>query len=143
MYASIGAWFYRYLAGIQLNALSPIVIRPRMTVDPTLLPRVHAEVVTRAGPVVVSFVRQSADVLSLQVTVPSNTQARLVLEALMPHSHCVSLTESGSQLRGEQAVSVDGVSELSENVADGHAVEMTLLSGQYHFEARWALLDGQ
>ena len=58
MFGSIGAWFYRDVAGIQLDGLEHTHIRPRMAFDHTLMPELHAEVVTVKGPIAVDYSRQ-------------------------------------------------------------------------------------
>ena len=54
---SIGAWFYRYLAGIHPNAGRGLLIHPRLTHNASLLPAVNAEVVTIWGAVTVDVQR--------------------------------------------------------------------------------------
>ena len=147
MFASIGAWFYRHVAGIQPNALSPIVIHPRMTADHTLLPSVSAEVVTVAGAVRVSYQRRSATTLEMEVVVPSGTQARLTLDPPLPSALCSKLIESGRQvimtrglsgwIRPLQFVVLPGVLEGSETAT--RQVELLLQSGRYSFEVEWHL----
>jgi hypothetical protein len=57
MFNSIGSWFYRYLAGIELNGLSTILVHPRMSHDAELLKYIEAEVVTIKGRVHVKWLR--------------------------------------------------------------------------------------
>ena len=151
MYGSVAAWFYCYLAGIDVNAFAPILIRPRMTVDPLLLPRVAAEFVSLAGVIRVDYERLNAGEVALNVTIPANTQARLTLEALLPRSRCVRLVESGRdvflpRLAGHSACAalhtrpVDGIEEVWEDVAAldlEHHLHLTLQSGHYLFKAVW------
>ena len=145
MFASIGAWFYRHLAGIQPNALSPIIIHPRLTSDHNVLPAVVAEVVTVAGAVKVSYVRRTATELSIEVSVPSGTEARLTLDPPMSSARCSRLSEGGQDVfeprqqswvsRPLQVRDVAGVSQMRETVEG--AVELLLQSGRYAFEAEW------
>lgn len=145
MFASVGAWFYRHLAGIQPNALSPILIHPRWTADHTLLPSVAAEVVTVAGSVRVSYERRSATALTIEVVVPSGTQARLTLDPPLPATHCWRLSEGERQVieppvdggwgRPLAVRRVAGVVEVRETVE--RQVELLLQSGRYSFEAEW------
>ena len=151
MYGSIAAWFYRYLAGIDVNGFEPILIWPRMTADPLLLPRVSAEFVSVAGLISVQYERVSAEEVALNVTVPTNTRARLTLEELLPLSRCVSLTESGRdvflpRLAGHNSYAVlhtqpvEGIEEVwEEETASGaeHRLHLSLQSGQYTFTAIW------
>ena len=143
MFASIGAWFYRHLAGIQPNALSPILIHPRLTADHTLLPSLAAEVVTVAGSVRVSYVRRSASTLQLEVVVPSGTEARLTLDPPLPTARCALLRESGLDVivpreQGSGVIEVRSVAGVTE-VREGseRQVELSLQSGRYVFEAEW------
>ena len=57
MFGSISAWFYRYVAGISINAFQPILIRPRMATNHSLLQQVHAEVQSIAGAITVDYFR--------------------------------------------------------------------------------------
>jgi len=46
MFGTVSAWFYRHVAGINLNGLEDILIRPRMAMDLSLMPYMSTEVVT-------------------------------------------------------------------------------------------------
>jgi len=147
MFASIGGWFYRHLAGINVNALSPILIRPRMTADHTLLPVVAAEVVTVAGAVAVRYERRSVGEWTMEVVVPSGTQALLTLDPPLPATRCARLRESGRVVivarkegrLGEvlEVREVAGVVEVTEGAE--RQVELLMQSGRYSFEAEWRL----
>ncbi|CAF1233683.1 unnamed protein product [Rotaria sordida] len=55
MFNSIGAWFYRYLVGIELNALKTITVHPRMSYDFDLLNHTEAELMTIKGTIRINF----------------------------------------------------------------------------------------
>ena len=145
MFASIGAWFYRHVAGINPNALSPILIHPRLTADHTLLPSLAAELVTVAGSVKVSYQRPSATELSIEVVVPTNMHARFTLDPPLSTARCSRLSESGQDLfvprkrsgwsRPLEVRHVAGVLEVGE--AAERQVELLLQSGRYAFEVEW------
>ena len=150
MYASIGAWFYRYVAGVDLNAFNPILIHPRMTTQGDLMGPVHVEVQSVAGAVVVDWVRENGEGqgeqrVLMSVTVPANTEARLTFDPLISQGRCIRLKEGGQMIAersigGLQGVGeVEGISELRESAVSPHSVEMKLQSGKYHFSADWAV----
>lgn len=75
MYGSVGAWFYRYLAGIQLPVesvgFSHVVISP---VLPTGLNRVRASLETVRGTIESAWARTDAGI-EIRVTIPSGVSA--------------------------------------------------------------------
>lgn len=81
MLGSIDAWFYRTLAGIQVDEARPgyahVFIRPFVASD---LPGVRARVETVRGPVAVRWV-QSSGVLRLSVEIPPNADATVSVPA--------------------------------------------------------------
>ena len=91
MFNSIGGWFYRYLAGIELNALKTIIVHPRVTYDPDLLDHVEAEVMTIKGRVHVEWTRVSTESLLLSVSVPNNVDALVVFDPLLRNGRCSKL----------------------------------------------------
>ena len=88
MYASVGSWLYKVVAGIDLGddcaAFRRVTIWPRVTHE---LDWARASLQTAQGPVKVDW-RRAAGQLTLNVTVPANCQARLILprptEAFQP-----------------------------------------------------------
>ena len=141
---SIGAWFYRYLAGIELNALRTITIYPRMSYDPDLLTHIKAEVVTIKGPVQVEWTRVSTNVVTLSVTIPINTDAIVSFDSLIEKGQCVKLMCDNEVIwkRGEMydelklLKSVRGVSDLNEDKLTG-VMSIRVVSGEYTFVAYW------
>ena len=144
MFNTIGAWFYRYLAGIELNALRTITIYPRMSYDPQLLTHVQAEVVTIKGPVQVEWNRISQKVMTLSTSIPNNLNALVTFDRLVQKGQCVKLMcdDEVIWMRGEMndgvklLKDVRGVSDLSENELTG-ALSIRVGSGEYIFTAFW------
>jgi alpha-L-rhamnosidase len=102
MLGSVDTWFYRYLAGIQLDSSVPgwqkIVIKPHILGDLTF---VSASVHTVNGLVSSDWRKKTHDGLELQVTVPVNSRARvsvptLGLEDVLIRENSVVLWEQGS-----------------------------------------------
>jgi alpha-L-rhamnosidase len=132
MMATFSAWFYRYLAGIQLLpgsvAFAPFVIRPYLVNG---LDFVEAHVDTLRGRVASSWRRTSTG-LTLQVSVPVNTQARVSIP-VRGHAAEVVIRESGRVLWQQ-----GGVAELAAGISaatdDGEWVTFDVGSGEYQFE---------
>jgi alpha-L-rhamnosidase len=144
MFNSIGAWFYRYLAGIELNALQTITIYPRMSYDADLLTHVNAEVVTIKGPVQVEWTRISQNVVTLSTAIPNNLNAIVSFDRLIEKGQCMKLMCDNEVIwmRGEMnnelklLKDVRGVSDLSENELTG-TMSLRVGSGEYNFAAYW------
>jgi hypothetical protein len=144
MFNTIGAWFYRYLAGIELNALQTITIYPRMSYDADLLTHVKAEVVTIKGSVQVDWTRVSQNVVTLSTSIPSNLDAIVSFDRLIEKGQCVKLMCDNEVIwmRGEMndelklLKDMRGVSDLSENELTG-TMSIRVASGEYNFVAYW------
>lgn len=144
MFNSIGGWFYRYLAGIELHALRAVTVRPRMSFDENLLRHVDAEVVTIKGALCVMWTRISVDSVLLSVSVPNNLNATVVFDPLIRKGRCQTLicddTLIGARdMQSGQLQSVNnvyGVSGLTEDLARG-IVSVNVASGDYKFVAQW------
>ena len=150
MFGSISAWFYRDVAGINLDGLELIDIRPRMGLDASLMPEVHAEVVTVKGPVTVDYVRAQtgAATIDLTVQVPVNSRAAVHFEPLVAGGRCALLTEGGVVVLGregegvresvysEEGLVVSGVEGVTEDAETG-VVRVEVGAGTFHFTARW------
>jgi len=146
MFGSIGAWFYRSVAGINPNGLEMIEIRPRMAKDVTLSPEVHAELVTVKGLISVDYVRDAAtQSITMKVTVPANAQAKLSLEPLSASRKCSSIHEGESliysadkpSMYSKSVESVEGVRTIERDSVDG-TMHLQIESGSYEFTAVWA-----
>jgi len=144
MFNTIGAWFYRYLAGIHLNALQTITIYPRMSYDADLLTHIKTEVVTIKGSVQVEWTRLSQNMVTLSTSIPNNLDAIVTFDRLIEKGQCVKLMCDGEVIwmRGEMndemklLRDVHGVSDLSENELTG-AISIRIGSGDYVFAAYW------
>jgi alpha-L-rhamnosidase len=144
MFNTIGAWFYRYLAGIELNALQTITIYPRMSYDADLLTHVKAEVVTIKGSVQVEWTRVSQNVVTLSTSIPSNLDAIVSFDRLIEKGQCVKLMCDNEVIwmRGEMndelklLKDMRGVCDLSENELIG-TMSIRVASGEYNFVAYW------
>ncbi|CAF0797113.1 unnamed protein product [Adineta ricciae] len=145
MFNSIGAWFYRYLAGIELNALQTISIYPRMPYNASLLSYVKAEVVTIKGSIRVEWSRLSTDTVSLTVAIPTNIDAIVSFDALIKDGQCMKLLCDNEiiWMRGEKNDQlsffkpVNGVSDLCESKRH-NVMSVRVTSGEYTFIAYWA-----
>ncbi|CAF3447303.1 unnamed protein product [Rotaria sp. Silwood1] len=144
MFNSIGAWFYRYLAGIELNALRTITIYPRMSYDVALLTHVKAEVVTIEGSIRVEWSRLSVNVVTLSITIPTNIDAIVSFDPLIEKGHCIKLIYDDEVMWMRERMNdkltllkdVRGVSDLSENELTG-TMSIRVASGEYTFLAYW------
>lgn len=96
MYASIGAWFYKILAGINVDEAGPgyekIIIKPHI---PTRLNYVAASVKTVRGTVVSSWKKENGSIL-LDVIIPANSSAKVYVPKVETKSDNVVITENGT-----------------------------------------------
>ena len=131
MLGSIGAWFYRALAGINMAADSvaykKLIIKPQMVRD---LTHASGSIYTINGLVSCSWER-SDQKISLQVTIPFGSEAEIYLPVFKLRN--LKLTEGGhlvwsdNQLRGL----LSGVKDIE---LKGGNVLIRSGSGQYVFE---------
>jgi alpha-L-rhamnosidase len=146
MFSSIGSWFWRYLAGINLNGLTTITLYPRLQHDHSLLSSVYAETITSKGRVSVSWESEwQQSLLVMNVSLPPNAQGRVVVECPVKGSRWASLKLNGEWLLRREAafaeagsvsgVVLDGVTAWRER-GDG-AVEVEAMSGAYDFVGVW------
>ncbi len=123
MLGHIMEWFYSDLAGIQLDPSAPgfkaIVIHPNVVGDITWA---KADYHSIHGKISSSW-KVADGKFSLEITIPANTTATIVL----PTGNAKAVTESGSP-----ASSADGVKLIDS--ADG-ASRFSVGSGNYHFES--------
>ncbi|MCX5638028.1 MAG: family 78 glycoside hydrolase catalytic domain, partial [Planctomycetota bacterium] len=127
MLGDISAWFYKYLAGININpdplkgtGFKHIVIRPRPVGDITW---VRAEHNSMYGPIRSSW-RKENGIFTLDVTIPVNTTAKVY----MPANDSESVTEGGQPANKAKEVQLV-------NMKDGNAV-FAVGSGQYRFASK-------
>ena len=140
MLSSIGAWFYRYLAGIQLNGFSEdLTIHPRLT---TLLANVEAEIHTIAGPILVSWKRlTNENVVTYDITVPKSLQSVITFEPMHPNTRCVSIEEGGVLVWERTSSSfrsnVNGIVSLHSHPMIDGAMNVRVESGSYRWKVQW------
>ena len=145
MYSSIGSWFYRYVAGVALNGLRSVSIRPRMGYAYSMLPSVRAELMTLKGRVIVAFNRTAALSTSYHVLLPANLDGHIVFEPAVSQAlpsllrldgEVVWSREGGSRVSGAGKRGLLRVGLDSRDWA-GENLRAELLSGEYRFEAEW------
>ena len=145
MFSPIGSWFYRYLAGISLNGLKEVGVWPRLQHDHQLLHWVKAEVETPKGRVEVEWESEwGSQRLTMQVTVPSNTQGRIRVEPPIKGGRWEEMTLDGEWLVSQEGNHRHGPSPLSQrqdvrwSVEDSSGVvEVEVGGGSYSFAGRW------
>jgi alpha-L-rhamnosidase len=99
MFGSIGAWFYKYLAGIKPMKPGYEVISLNPAIK--LLDKLNAEYNSIRGRIIVSWDRNSQGNTELQIEIPVNTVAHVKLEVPMDkmiwsdHTGIKSTSESG------------------------------------------------
>ena len=137
MFASVGAWFYSHLAGITFQP-DHIVIRPKMLSEEKkdLLLKIDAQLSTLHGMVHVTYTRDEKDTFAnsilLRVSVPTNTQAKVILEPLFPGARCVTLTE-GNEIIWSKEVKKSNVLQNSQT----GLMTVEVGSGEYQYQAFW------
>jgi alpha-L-rhamnosidase len=149
MFGTISAWFYRDVAGIQLNGLEEIVIRPRQSFDMSLMPHLHAEVVTVKGPVTVDYERRGdGSEIEMTVNVPINTNGVVMMEPLVKGGKCQIIKEGGVTIHSAQkddsvyakslskVGQVEGVNGVSVDAETG-VVSVKVAAGKYTFTVKW------
>ncbi|CAF0869032.1 unnamed protein product [Adineta steineri] len=145
MFNSIGAWFYRYLAGIELNALNMIIIHPRISYNIDLLNYIEAEVITIKGAVRVKWTRVSINSIELVVAVPNNMDANILFDPLIKNGQCLKLICDAKDIlmrknRNDKLYwikdDVRGINDFSENYTTG-TISIRIASGQYTFMTYW------
>ena len=129
---SVGEWFYRYVAGIEIDEDHPgyerFIIRP---LPGGKLQWARTEYHSIRGPIAVYWELKD-DAFKLDIRVPVNTQATVYV----PLGKEQTLTESGMALISKGAATTkthDGVRNL--RIVDGKAV-LEVGSGEYSFVAR-------
>jgi alpha-L-rhamnosidase len=121
MMGSIDAWFYKYVAGIQIDPEHPgfesFIIKP---VFPEGLPYANAKVGTIKGEISVSWKKQDG-ILVLNAQIPFNTSAKIYI----PGKRSSELTESGKNVKNLPEIRYSGY------VDGAHVIKVP--SGNYQF----------
>ncbi|UJR17759.1 hypothetical protein I4U23_004657 [Adineta vaga] len=137
MFASVGAWFYSHLAGIDLQS-DLIVIRPRLVSEEKkhLLSKIDCQLSTLYGLIHLSYTRDEHDTFAnsilLRVTIPTNAQAKLVFEPLFPGAKCVNITEGGEMIWPV----ADKRNQIIEDLQTG-LMTVHIGSGSYEYQVVW------
>jgi alpha-L-rhamnosidase len=140
MYNSIGAWFYRYLAGVQLNGFAEdILIHPRLT---TLLMNVDAEVHTIYGSIFVSYEQHiEGNAVTYDVTIPNSLYSIVTFEPIRTAARCISIEESGVLVWHPSSAllntNVSGILWIQPDSIIENAMSVRIQSGSYHFKVQW------
>ena len=128
MYASIGSWFYKYLAGIKLPDISvgfsDVIIEPLF---PTDLDWVRAELDTIRGKISVSWVKKSTSTL-LKINLPIGSNCDLRLPFL--NNYLDVIKESGVSLEKIPRSRIQGVQH------NGNKLTVKLEGGIYDFDIK-------
>jgi alpha-L-rhamnosidase len=131
MFGSIDAWFYKVLAGINIDPAGPdfrkIIIKPYIVGD---LNYVSASFKTIRGMISSSW-KKSDHLLIVNVSLPVNTQARVSVPKM--NLGDVTIKESGKTVweNGSYIEGVAGITGASEN---DEYVTFNVGSGSYSFE---------
>ena len=131
MFGSVGAWFYKALAGIQQKEDSAgfkhILIRPEMVRD---LSFASGTVYTPRGRITSSWTRSDHHI-ELKVHIPVNADAEVFIPKLKLGN--IMLKESGNRIytEGKFLTGVPGINKVEE-LEDFMRIEIG--SGWYHFE---------
>jgi alpha-L-rhamnosidase len=142
MYASVGAWFYSHLAGIDLSS-DTITIRPRMASEAKkhLMTKLDCQLSTLYGLVHISYTRNEHDTIAnsilLRVTIPPNTRARVMFEPLFMGGRCLTLIESNEVIWSSDMITTnDRKFDVDKDSVTG-LMTVHVGSGQYEFQALW------
>jgi alpha-L-rhamnosidase len=125
-FGDVSAWFYQYLAGINLDpdrpAFKHFIIRPRPIGDLKWVKAAHETVF---GPIAVSWKRDEGS-FTLDISVPVNTSATVYV----PTKDSAKITESGKPANDAPAVKF-----LRQ---EGNAAVFQVGSGNYSFQSPFA-----
>ncbi len=143
MYASVGAWFYSHLAGIDISS-DVITIRPRMASEHKkhLMSKLDCQLSTLYGIVHVSYTRDEQDTIPnsvlLRVSIPSNARGRVMFEPLFVDGECKTLIEDNKVIWSSDA----GISNVEGFIIEKDKMTNMMIvhigSGDYEFRALWA-----
>ena len=130
MFGSIDAWFYKVLAGINIDPAGPgfagIIIKPYVVGD---LDYVSASVRTMRGMISSSW-KKSDHSLALNITLPVNTQAKVGVPRVKLGN--VTIKESGKAV-WENSSYLGGIAGITGASEDEEYVTFEVGSGSYSF----------
>lgn len=131
MFGSIDAWFYKVLAGINIDPAGPgfgrITIKPYVVGD---LNYVNASVRTMRGMVSSSW-KKSDHSLALNITLPVNTQAKVSVPKMKLGN--VTIKESGKAV-WENSSYIEGIAGITGASEEDEYVTFNVGCGSYSFE---------
>jgi alpha-L-rhamnosidase len=142
MFASVGAWFYSHLAGIDLSS-TMINIRPRMASETKkhLMSKLDCQLSTLYGLVHVSYTRDERDTVSnsilLRVTIPPNARARVMFEPLFVGGQCKTLIEGNKVIWSSDIGIMNDQGFDIEKDSTTSLMTVHIGSGQYEFQVLW------
>ena len=155
MFSSIGSWLWRQLAGLHLNGLQRVTVRPRMHYPAALLPTVAVQLHTLKGRLAVRLHRPSDLFTQLEVELPPNLPGEVWLEPGLRGARPLVLRLGGQVLWNAEAGRVLGqngtagvldvrapCAEDEEDVAarfGGQSLLVSLQSGRFVFNVEWQL----
>ncbi len=131
MFGSIDAWFYKVLAGINIDPAGPgfrkVIIRPHIVGD---LNYVSASIKTTRG-ILSSSWKKSDHSLALNISLPVNTQAKVSVPKMKLGN--VTIKESGKAV-WENSSYIEGIAGITGASEDEEYVTFEVGSGLYSFE---------
>ena len=164
MFNSIGAWFYKYLAGIRLNQHyiyrinnhnnnnnnneyilnnDYIEISPIIPYDMSLLNTINAEVVTIYGSIIIEWIRQAdGKTIIYNINIPLNSYATIRFTPIIENGRIVFISESNIPIfKRESGVSVSATQErrvlsVTENESTG-VMTVRVGGGSYAWSVLW------
>jgi hypothetical protein len=106
-----------------------------------LLKKLDCQLSTLYGLVRISYTRDERDTMAnsilLRVTIPPNTQARVMFEPLFPGGQCATLIEGNQVIwSSNTVVTNDQNFNIEQDLATG-LMNVHVGSGQYEFQAVW------
>eukprot|EP01124_Arcella_intermedia_P005006 TRINITY_DN1290_c0_g2_i3.p1 TRINITY_DN1290_c0_g2~~TRINITY_DN1290_c0_g2_i3.p1 ORF type:complete len:893 (+),score=210.79 TRINITY_DN1290_c0_g2_i3:307-2679(+) len=132
MFGSIGAWFYRFVAGIKPNALREVEISPAPVSAQSVVKQVSATHETLKGTVSVHWKREPLH-YHIKVQIPHGTLGKVVIPK--HDTTYVALYEGGRFVAGPAEEFSDSRFQSIKWQEDG-SILLKVLPGSYTFEAR-------
>ncbi len=142
MFASVGAWFYSHLAGIDLSS-DTITVWPRMVSEAKkhLMKKLDCQLSTLYGVVHISYTRDECNTIAnsilLRVTIPPNAQARVIFEPLFVGGQCATLIEGNKVIWSSDVATANHREFGVEKDPATGLMTVHVGSGQYEFQALW------
>jgi alpha-L-rhamnosidase len=135
MWGSVGAWFYRFIAGIKPNALEEIEISPAPVGPNSPVNSVQATYDSLKGVIGVNW-KKTADSFFMDVSVPSGTKGRVVIpHHESPYSVLLRDGQELAQFKGQelQVSQSEGINSF--RLYEDGSIELKVQPGFYRFKA--------